>query len=351
MSAVKPIETVLAPTPYRTADSFLNGLLEFAHTTGTQYPAALYRGVKNSAFSLKPSAFRKTGETQLLKIAQCTTGLKVDSLDDARAHRIAELAAVAQFYSLANRRGIRLPALSQSLHNALSLPFSYRAATPALNTLSDSWPPSELWPVIALAQHHGVPTRLLDWTSDPLVAMYFAASGAFKELVQGNLDQKSTLSVWVTLPHTIDRTAIFSSENREPGQQPDKADMPDYEVHIVNTPSSDNPNLSAQSGYFTLVTRNTPEPTKSDRTTLPEAFASTVEYYRSNDLSVRALTGSNERVDNLIVKFSLPVSESASLLLKLRRLNYGAERLFPSFDGCVGAVIEEAEMLRYLGLR
>ena len=141
---------------------------------------------------------------------------------------------------------------------------------------------------LAIAQHYGLPTRLLDWTENPLIALFFAC--------KPNHLNEDHMVVWKFA--TSENNIITPSENIQVFNQPrTKIFKPN---HITKR-------IVAQSGWFTLH--------KLINTNEFVALEKNVSYSKS------------------LLKITIPKIERNKMLGKLDKFGINSSNLFPDLDG------------------
>lgn len=296
---------------YNSFLDFLNDVLLPSGNLYNKLDGFVYRGERTNSYKLLPGALR---EDQIDKLFG--NGKPIDNQAQWLTWQVyAEYVLLREFYKLSNYNGLKVPkieAISKNYNDHFPSEFLNRTGT-------KRWLSDDIVDLAALAQHYGVLTRLLDWSYDLYVAIYFASIGAIKAKVNDKDFQKDdTIVIWALNSFYIQFL------------QPTTSRIP---LNFVVPPYHDNPNLNAQKGllsYWEVLVPDTAEQVfqgniiLTDRTPLNELLQKYCDKEPERDTAV-----------TLLYKFEFPVEDCIAAYEHLRKLGYTAAKLFPGYDGVV----------------
>jgi len=134
-----------------TLDEFWNVISPTGDLFGRPYSKFIFRGQGNGDWELVPKIVRED------IIAEYKRGM-LKSLSDHPGHFFFEWILLHSFILHCDDRGLAIPGDSMEFRKYFEQ--NNIAGLHAMNT--KLWPEERVVPLMALAQHHGLPTRLLD---------------------------------------------------------------------------------------------------------------------------------------------------------------------------------------------
>lgn len=268
-----------------------------------------FRGHANADWDLTPAAFRQN--TEWATVNRSTRGPFPRLEDQCRA----EYAAVTEFLQLADWVGLPVAGDSQLFRN-------YDRVKLVLHESFSTghWPSEAVWETLAIAQHHGIATRFLDFTYSPLVAAFFAAKGIVTDLTGQATEAERSLAVW-----SVDLRYLRRSIDFAPMEEP---------IRVVTVPRAHNQFLHAQHGLFLLDTRANGTWTRTGAKPLEKVILDRAEHWSRRN-GFWESEEQRQRFLPPVTKVVAPAACAHDLLNLLFDEGITQAHLTPTYDGVV----------------
>jgi hypothetical protein len=318
-----PVPSILREVRLDSARELVDHLIH-EYADGRDY---IYRGQSIADWLLQPSAWRPGSQTQKLADVLASTPEVIDNpalwglvqgetieqriarivpsndcekrqrVKPLMARLIAENFIINRFVEGCDLAGLHVPGVSHP-QASFEVVFDAFFNVPRLN-FANSW---------ALAQHVGVPTRLLDFSENPMKALFFATYGSGKHLRENLADpapsKDKCFAVWVL-------------------GQPVETDVPallDRPTRLFKVLRSTVPFLHAQDGLFLC------------------SLSASNRYFIDNGQwpSIEAMLPGWS-----ISKVTAPLRLAQEVLKKLKALGIDQPRLMPSYESVAKGITDK----------
>lgn len=267
----------------------------------------IFRGHASEKYELIPSALRLECSGRFNAIA-----LGNDSGGTEYFQMVKEYNILRRFFKLCDLKGLLVDDVER-IRDTWQERFD-------IDTLvkNEDWLPRDLWSIAAFAQHYGLPTRLLDWTHDRFVALYFAIED-YLDSVKSPKESKNIV-IWA-----LNMNPFISQAN---------LGLP---LVFVQPVYHGNMNMIAQQGLFTLW--QVKKETVIENNQLKPNLGMEVNRKPLDFLLNEYFSERGENIAPFLYKITIPSNCFKEIYHYLVDIGYDAARIYPGYEGVAKAII------------